>query len=190
MQITHIQMEKLQPVLAELGEKKHPLLAYRVTLLNQALKPFMEALKAARQPDSKFQEFSTKHTALCEASARKDVRGNVIKQRIPVPEQNGWMDNYDIEDMEAYQEGVKELNEEYKQVLEDEAARQKTVSGLLTTPVDLELEANIKYSWCRELLTGNIMTLLLECGILVMDEEPADEALVESDEETPEETKE
>ena len=175
MTMTHVQLERLQPILQELGNKKHPMLAYRLTMLGQLFEPFVKAIQAARVPATEFQEFSNKHTGLCESLATRDDKGKPIKRRVPVPEQNGWVDNYDIADPEAYQLEFAALKEEYKDAIEEESERQQKVIELLNSEVDLELKYRIKYSWCKELLSANILTPLLECGILIIDEDLDDE---------------
>ena len=183
MTMTHVQLEKVKPILAELGNKKHPLLAYRLTMINQELEPVYKAIQAARVPAKEFIEFSNKHSELSKANARKDSKGKPISRRTAVPEQAGWVDNYDIENVEVYQAGMVALQEEYKEALEEESIRQQAVVELLNSPVELELKYNIKYSWCKELLSANMLLPLLECGILIMDEEPEDEAEKEDEDE-------
>ncbi len=171
MPLTNSQVENLSILLLRLGEKKHPMLAYRVAMTNQAIRPVLEALKAARAPAPDFLEFATKHGELCEQCAEKDAVGHPLKKRVPVPAQNGWVDDYVIADAKAYQKGTKDLEGEYAEAIATETKRQQQVAVLLQETVELEFSHGIKYSWCKELLSGNDMMLMLDCELLQLDEE-------------------
>lgn len=186
MELTHLEVESIAGDINSLGEKKHPLLAYRVSLLNDVFKPVIKALNAARVPEPEFQMFSKRHTELCKTCAKKDITGKPLLERQDIPAQSAWVETYPIADKEAYVKGIKELETEFAEALVVEGVRQEKLVALLQETVDLELKYNIKYSWCKELLSGNSMTRLLECGILVMDEEPEEE-LDESEGDTSEE---
>jgi hypothetical protein len=67
------------------------------------------------------------------------------------------------------------LEKEYEEALEQETTRQQSLLDLLTSPADLEFRHKIKYSWCKDVLTGNNMSLLMACGILDVDEDLDDE---------------
>lgn len=184
MQFTNILAERISTILTTLGEVDHPLLAYRVALLKQDVNPIIKALQAARVPSSGFQEFTKKHKEISDQNAKKDTKGRPIKKRVAVPAQNGWVDEYDIEDLDEHQKAMSILEEEYKEVLLVEAQRQQDVVMLLNEPVELEFKHKIKYSWCKAVLTkGNTLSLLLDSGILIMDEEPEEDAPSELEEE-------
>ena len=176
MLLTHFQVENLGALLSILGEKKHPMLAYRVAMTNQIVRPVLEALKAARVSAPEFTEFAQKHAQLCEECSQKDEGGRPMKKRIPVPAQNGWVDDYIIADVSVYRAGTAVLEEEYQEVIAAETVRQADIAVLLQDTVKLEFNHIIKYSWCKELLSGNNVTLLLDCGLLQF-EEGLDEAI-------------
>lgn len=168
MELTHLQIEGIQRILIVLGQKAHPMLAYRVTLLNGVFRDYIKAIVAARKPAVEFQMFTKKHSDLCKEC------GELVQTNMSDPLQQTVAANYDIRDVEKYTKGIKALEIEYADAIIKEGERQESLVQLLESTVDLELEHKIKYSWCKELLSGNHMTRLLECGILEMDEEPVD----------------
>lgn len=182
MTLLNIQIEKLAGILAVLGESKHPILAYKVALIQIAIEPVLKALAKARIPSDAYTEYSKAQTALCETNAKKDANGLAIKTRMEIPEQGVWVDNYDIENLKAHQVGVRALEGKYNEAILAEAVRQRGMIELLNAPAELELEHKIKYSWCEDLLTGNNLGKLLVSGILVMDKEPQEVAQEKTEE--------
>ncbi len=172
MELKNIQIEQLAPVLVSLGEVKHPMLSFHIAMMQQKVSPVLEALQKARQPDPTYQLYTKKRVALCALYAKKDEAGNPIKERTAVPAQGGWQDNYIIDDIPAFKVKADVLDAEHQVILHAEALRQRSVIELLTSPSDLEFSTKIKYSWCKDHLTGNHLALLMACEVLDLDETP------------------
>lgn len=184
MKLTHLQLEGIQQVLTVIGEKRHPMLAYTVTLLNEILRPYVTAIQNARVAASDYQIFTKKHLELCKKYAVKDSRGRPAQPEQTVDSLHGLVStNYIIaeENREMYLNSLATLEREFEEALWAEGERQEKLVELLETTVDLEFQHNIKYSWCKELLSGNHMTRLLKCGILVIDEVPKEPDKSEGD---------
>jgi len=175
MEITNVHLEQLAPILNTLGEIRHPMLAYKVALLQQQVTPVIEAIAKARTPVEEYQVYLQKRDALCQVHAEKDAVGNAKKERVPVQNQQGWATRYVIPNMEKFVEEAAVLEKEYEDALEKETVRQTSLLDLLTSPAGLEFKHKIKYSWCKDALTGNSMSLLMACGILDVDEDLEDE---------------
>jgi len=171
MEIKNIHIEQLAPVLQTLGDVQHPMLAFRVAMLQQKVIPVIEALGKARKPAGSFEEFQKQRTTLCEFHAKKDETGNVMKERVPAQNPQGWIDNYVMEDLEAFGVASTELEVQHKAALDAEAVRQRSVIALLQSPAELEFTHKIKYSWCKDILTGNHLALLMACDIIEVDED-------------------
>lgn len=169
MEIKNVHVEQVVPVLQALGEIRNPMLAYRVAMLQQQVNPVVEALAKARTPTDSFQEYSKKRIELCEVHAEKDDLGKAIKERKPAQNAQGWSETYSIKDMDAFTVLAKDLEKTHMGALEEEATRQKSVVELLMSPTELEFTHKIKYSWCKNILTGNALSLLMACDILEMD---------------------
>ena len=178
MEMKNVHVEQLAAVLNALGEVKHPMLAFHVAMMQQKVSPVLQALQKARTQGEEFQEYTRKRISLCELYAKKDEAGNPIKERVQVTSQGGWQDNYKIEDPEFAEKAAK-LEAENAAVLQAEALRQQAVVELLTSPSDLEFGTKIKYSWCKDHLTGNNLALLMACNVLELDETPEGTPIVE-----------
>lgn len=175
MEVNNLQIEQLSGLLNTLGDVRHPMLAFKVAMLRQVVDPVIEAIGKAREPVKEYQEYAQKRDEICQVHAEKDAAGNAKKERVPAQNQQGWMDRYVIPEMEPFVAEVGELEKEYKEALEQEMERQKSLLELLMAPAELEFKHKIKYSWCKDVLTGNTMALLMSCGILDVDEDLEDE---------------
>ncbi len=170
MEMKNIHVEQLAPVLVSLGEVKHPMLAFNIAMMQQKVTPLIEALQKARVPLEGYTEYQRSRIALCEVHAEKDENGKAMKEH--VQGSNGMQENYKMADLEVFAVEAKKLEAQYLGIIQQEATRQKSVIELLTSPSELEFPHKIKYSWCKDHLTGNNLALLMACDVLDLDETP------------------
>jgi len=178
MELTFRKIEIVNSILLAIGRKRHPELAMAVYYLSCDIKEHVGAVEAARRPHDKILEYSKKQDRLGAQFSKKDEHDRPMKQRLP-DGAGGWVNQWTITDARGYMEASAALEEEYQEALEAEEKRLESLEQLLDRTVELEFQTKIKYSWCKELLAGNDLTVLLPLGILEVDETPGSDGVDE-----------
>lgn len=115
------------------------------------LKSEIDALAEAQKPDEKVHEYEQKRMELIRKYAAKDEKGGMV------PVGNG----FQIADMDKFEADVKILDEEYKELLEENKKKNKDFEELLKDKVTFEMYT-LKFADLPKDIDGNEMEQILK----------------------------
>lgn len=142
---------QLWNTLTALKRIKNTKFAYFVARNLGYLKSEIDALTEAQKPDEKGQEYEHKRREVITAHAEKNEAGN------PVESSPGFLK---IPDMAKLSEALKDLDSEYKEVVEALNKQRKEFETILEEEISLELY-KIKYENLPEEIDGNEMEVIM-----------------------------
>ena len=108
--------------------------AYGIAKNIKALKDEVEILKQMNKVPEDFLKYEAKRHDLCIRMCNKDEDGKCLKKRNHLG-----MEVYDIEDPEEFDNKIQELQEEYKDAIQEKAQKEIDVVNFLKEKVDLPL---------------------------------------------------
>ena len=168
--ISHEKVMVIDSILQRLGTSTEPWFAYSISQNRTLLEPTVNAVRAAQKRDPLFDKFEEQRKELLKKHAKKDDKGQPIGHTTNYG--NGMSGIiYDIEDEAALGVDVEALRDtdEFRDVVQEEDARREKLIDLMSRETEIDIFV-IKMSDAPDnLITGNEMTLLMQCGILEWD---------------------
>ena len=122
------------------------------------LDPEVESLQTIQKPSEDYEKFNEARVELCKEHADKDEQGNPKVTRDPV---NGTEQFSMLENKEAFDKAVKELQETHKEAIDEAEQKQEDFMALLNEEIELEL-ITIPLSIMPKELVGRDVDLLFD----------------------------
>jgi hypothetical protein len=160
--IKYSQVKALSQVMQKLGDVPAAGSAFKVARNLIALKPIEETVDKVNTSVSGFLEFSKKQAALLEKHAKRDDKGQPVREVINTPQ--GQMARYDLDDPDAYAQDLAPVVEEHKDDITAENTRMATLPEAMDQSVEVEL-LPIDPEWCEGILNAKEIVVLLECKL-------------------------
>jgi hypothetical protein len=122
---------------------------YAIIKNKRIIEPEIRAIEEIQKPTEKFIEFQNTRIALCEKYAKKDDKGEAIK--------NGM--SYDIENMDEFNKELEPIKEQYKDTIAEIDEKIKKVNEFIEEDVTIDLYM-IKSSYMPDKLSKEIIEVL------------------------------
>lgn len=164
MDLRYRNVDGLLKILKKLASTKEVIPMWEIAKRLKVLKSVMEPVEEARKLTDEIKNYNEEQEKIFQ------------KHGTPVPGQNGGI-GYKIDDWTSVKEDIEKLKEENKEFLEQENKRRKDIEILLNKVVSIDIEP-IDYEWCKDLIDGNDLAVLMEFNLV---NEPEDDEKVEVD---------
>lgn len=142
--------------------KKNVFFLYSIAKNKELIKSELTALEEARKPSEKKQEYEAKRIELCKKYCKKEESGNPIILDLGLPTARF---DFDIEEKNKFDEEMVPLQEEYKEILEEEKIQMEEFNNLLKEEIEVNL-IKFQLSKLPESMTGNDFDILYELDLI------------------------
>lgn len=162
IKIKYSQVKALTQIMNKLGDVPAAGHAFKVARNLVALKPCVEAVDRVNTSVSGFMEFSKQQAALLEKHAKRDDKGQPVREILETPQ--GPMARYDLADPAAYAEELAPVLETFRDAIEAENIRVATLPEAMEQEVEVNLTP-LDPAWCEGILNAKEIVVLLECNL-------------------------